>query len=233
MRHTAWFFYTFFRYFDDPAAQQRMIELTPQMSELIRKIQSAERGLVIAGIHLSNFDLAIQYFCQVIRKGFAAAPPLLALTLPFSTEAGEWQNDLRRRSGMQVIPTTPSFLRMAQGHLKSGGSILTGIDHPIADSTHLPRFFNRQAQLPLHHISLALKSQAPVVVVAAVLQPNGKYLLQATSEIEMQPGKNSHAALVSNGEQVLEAAAGFIRQAPTQWSIFQPVWPATKPLQAG
>jgi hypothetical protein len=34
---------------------------------------------------------------------------------------------------------------------------------------------------------------------------------------------------VNNAEKVLMVAEGFIRRAPQQWAIFQPVWPDLLP----
>jgi lauroyl/myristoyl acyltransferase len=41
----------------------------------------------------------------------------------------------------------------------------------------------------------------------------------------MEPDDDLHKEILKNAEPVLEVAAGYIRQAPTQWSMYYPLWP--------
>jgi hypothetical protein len=41
----------------------------------------------------------------------------------------------------------------------------------------------------------------------------------------MNRSEDRQKAILSNAEEVLKIAEGFILEAPEQWSIFQPVWP--------
>jgi KDO2-lipid IV(A) lauroyltransferase len=109
--------------------------------------------------------------------------------------------------------------------LKQGGVVATGIDRPVEDPQHRPIFFGRPACLPNHHIHLALKAHAPVILVACRQEVDGKFHLYASQPIEMDPNQNHTQELISNAEKVLAAAELIIRQSPQQWSIALPVWP--------
>jgi hypothetical protein len=46
-----------------------------------------------------------------------------------------------------------------------------------------------------------------------------------SGEIWMKQFQDRDKELLYNAEHVLETAADYIRQAPDQWNILQPVWP--------
>ena len=102
---------------------------------------------------------------------------------------------------------------------------MTGIDRPIPAPRVRPRFFGRPAALPMHHISLAVKARVPVMIIAPILQPDGKYHVLTSDLIEMDPHPDRATEEIRNAEKVLAIAERFIRQAPHQWSISLPVWP--------
>ena len=102
---------------------------------------------------------------------------------------------------------------------------MTGIDRPIADTRYRPRFFGRPASLPVVHVQLALKTNVPVYVVAAIMRPDHTYEIHTSEPIEMQRYKDRETELIENAETILKIAEDYIRMAPVQWSMFYPVWP--------
>ncbi len=155
------------------------------------------------------------------KLGFRA----LALGLPEIPGGYEWQNELRKSAGIEVVPTTHSTMRLAAQRLREGGIVMTAVDRPIEGSNTKPRFFGRPAPLPVHHVLLALKEDVPIMVATAILQPNGIYDILTSDPIEMRRGSNRRATLIENAEVVLAQVEEFIRLAPPQWSMFYPVWP--------
>jgi KDO2-lipid IV(A) lauroyltransferase len=210
---------------------QRLIVFSRQAEEMIVRTQRdpvsqhGSTGIVIVGIHLSNFDLVMQ----------AAGALGLSVQVLSAAQPGSgyrWQNELRRQRGLEITPASITAVRQAVERLRSGGSVLTGIDRPIFDSKHRPRFFGRPACLPVHHIYLALKAKAPIYLFASILSSDGVYRISASDPIKMRPYSDRETELLRNAEAVLEVAESFIRQAPQQWSMFFPVWPeALKELQ--
>jgi KDO2-lipid IV(A) lauroyltransferase len=208
-----------------------LIAFSQQAEEMIARTQQSpahtngRRGIVIVGIHLSNFDLALQ----------AAGTMGLNVQVLSAAQPGSgyrWQNELRRQSGLTITPASVKAVRQALERLQAGKSILTGIDRPIFESKFHPRFFGRPASLPLHHIYLALKAKAPIYLFAAMLDSDGVYRINASEPIQMRPYSNRDTELIRNAEAVLEVAECYIRRAPQQWSMFFPVWPnALKEIQ--
>src|SRR5688572_30436226 len=140
--------YELYHYVHYPEDTQRMIRLDPPARELIERPEFGDRGLVIVGVHLSSFDLILQSVCQ---QGFNP----MVLTIPNPQGGRQVEYEMRRRTGMNLIPTSVSALRQAVKHLERGGIVLTGMDRPVPNPKYCPRFFGHAAPLPIHPIYLA------------------------------------------------------------------------------
>ena len=211
-----------YHYMDDPEATRQLIALEPSFQDLAQRPEferrGRRRGLVIVGLHLSNFDLVLQWFC---RQGLKP----LVLTIPEPQGGRRMEYEIRRKAGMNLLPASTTALRQAIKHLQQGGVVVTGIDRPIPDPEIHPHFFGRPAALPVHHIFIATKACAPVIVAAAHLQKDEKYHVFASAPIEMDPYPDRYMGLLRNAEKVLAVAEDFIRRSPQQWSVPLPVWP--------
>lgn len=210
--------YNLYHYVQMPEATQRLIHLNPLAGELFERPEFAERGLVIVGLHLSGFDLILQSIC---RQGFKA----MILTIPHP-QGGRWiEYEMRKKTGMNLIPASVNTLRQAVKHLKQGGMVLTGIDRPVPRSKYRPRFFERPAALPIDYIYLASKAHVPVIIMAAIQQADGKYHVLRSEPIEMEVDSDRERGILRNAENVLNQAEVFIRLAPQQWNVPLPIWP--------
>lgn len=210
--------YLLYHHVQDPEATKHLIHLSASAREVVKRPEFAERGLVIVGLHLSGFDLILQSLC---RQGLKA----MILTIP-NPQGGRWiEYEMRKKTGMNVVPASFNALRQAVKHLEQGGMVLTGMDHPVSESKHHPKFFDQAASLPTHYISLASKARVPVVIMAAIYQADGKYHVLSSEPIEMEFDLDREKAILRNAEKVLRQAEGFIRLAPQQWNVPLPVWP--------
>jgi lauroyl/myristoyl acyltransferase len=218
LRNNARDIYNLYHYIQNPEAVKRMIVLNPLARELLERPEFADRGLVIVGLHLSNFDLILQ---SIFRQGFKA----MVLTIPDPQGGRRVEYEIRRRTGMNLIPASLGALRQAVNHLEQGGMVLTGIDRPVQHPKHRPRFFGCEASLPTHYVTLASKARVPIVVMAATQQADGKYHVMSSEPIEMEHDPDHGREILRNAEKVLKQAETFIRLAPQQWNVPLPVWP--------
>ncbi len=221
-RHWARCIFDLYHYIDHVESARHLIVLEPSFQELAQRPEferrGNRRGLVIAGLHLSNFDLILQWLC---RQGLKP----LVLTIPNPRGGRQMEYEIRKRTGMNLVPTSISGLRQAIRHLQQGGVVATGIDRPIPQPEALPRFFGRPAALPMHHIFLALKAHVPLIVAAVHFQKDERYHVLASDLMEMDPHSDAKITMLRNAEKVLAKAEEFIRQYPQQWSVPLPVWP--------
>ncbi len=207
-----------YHFIHDPEAMQRMIVFSQPVLEGLQRPAFAERGLMVVGLHFSNFDFVLQAGCL---KGLEA----MVLTIPDLPGGYRQQYEMRKRTGMNLVPASLTALRAAVEHLQAGGLLLTGMDRPDGVSGHRPVFFGRPALLPIHPISLAIRARVPVVVLATILEPDGKYHFLSSEPIEMDAYPDRHIEGVRNAEKILKIAEGYIRLAPQQWSMTLPLWP--------
>ena len=218
LRNNARDIYTLHHNFQNPKAIQRMIIMHPMERELVERPEFATRGLVIVGLHLSNFDLVLQSICQQGFKG-------MVLTIPNPQGGRRVEYEMRKKTGMNLVPASVPSLRQAVKHLERGGTVFTGLDRPVRDPKHYPKFFGHAASLPTHYIFLALKAHVPVVIMAAIQQADENYHVMSSEPIEMEHDSDQGREIVRNAERVLKQAETFIQMAPQQWNVPLPVWP--------
>jgi lauroyl/myristoyl acyltransferase len=176
------------------------------------------RGLLLVAIHACGSDLVTQVLS---RRGYRA----MWLTLPELRGGYRAHFEMRRRSGMQVYPTSTATLRQAVKYLQDGGVVGTGIDRPLPSPHRRPRFFGRPSSLPTFHIRLALQAQVPVAILAPLMQADGRYHVRLAASIQMLPDPDPESEILRNSERVLEVVEDLIRSDPTQWAMTLPVWP--------
>ena len=217
-RNTAYCLYDFYHHLNRYSEIEKRIRFRPESEALLNHRGEGKSGTVIVGIHLSNFDLVAR---EAAHRGLKAM--LLAYSNP--GKGYQWQNELRLRSGLDLVPASTEAIRQAIRRLKQGENVLTGIDRPIQNVKYHPTFFGRPANLPVHHIHLALAAASPVVVAAAIKRPGGIYDILVSEAIRMQKCADRDEEILLNAEKVLTVAEEMIHQAPEQWSMFFPVWP--------
>jgi phosphatidylinositol dimannoside acyltransferase len=218
LRYSAYSLFDLYHYNRDFVATRQRIVFDSSFDCIAHRSEFEPRGLMIAGLHLSNFDLVLQWLCKNRLKP-------LVLTIPDPRGGRQMEYEIRKQTGMNLFPASIGALRQALKHLQRGGMVLTGIDRPIENPEVCPRFFGQPAALPIHHIFLAIKARVPVIITATYLQPDGKYHVFASDPIEMDPYPNAIERTRRNAEKVLAVAEKFIERSPRQWSVPLPVWP--------
>lgn len=219
-RNSARAIFDLYHYIFNPKAMDRLIELDAKMQQLVQRPEFDQRGLVVVGLHICSFDLVLR---ALTLRGLR--PMILTLPDPQGSQRVEYE--MRRKTGMNLVPASFSALRQAIKYLQQGGVVLTGIDRPVPEPRCRPRFFGRPADLPAHHVYLAAKAHVPVMVMVTIQSPDGKNHLYTSDPIEMECHPDADTEMLRNAEKVLRVGEDFIRQAPTHWSISLPVWPET------
>lgn len=220
-QHTGRCLYDLYHNLNNPAAFERLVEFSPAMEGYIKLSQQGKQGVVFAAPHLSNFDFVGR---AVVMRGLSAQ----VLSIADPHRGYQWQNELRKKFGIEITPISTATLRQATARLEAGGSVITGIDRPFPGAKYEPRFFGRPAPVPVGHVRLALKAHVPVVVVTALMRPDGIYQILASDPISMQPDADHNDEILLNTEAVLKVVEAYISQAPHQWAMFYPVWPSVQ-----
>lgn len=210
--------YDYYHNLRNPDEILKRIHFDDGFEYLIARSKEGKKGLLGLLLHMGAYDLA----------GFAIAlrgmdPQILSYPNP---NAGyQYHNQLRIDRGLNVTPLSMTALHQASQFLKSGGTVITGVDRPWQNDNHNPRFFGETSNIPVTTIQLALRTKVPVSVIACIRQKEGHYILHGTEPISMDPKADREEELIYNTEKVLSLAEPFIRQWPEQWAMFYPVWP--------
>jgi lauroyl/myristoyl acyltransferase len=218
LRHTTRAFYLFFHYLDDSSWLRNFVFLDAELVKLNAASQLHQRGQILLGVHMCYFDIAM---VGLVHHGLKAT----ALSLPQATQMVEWQHELRRRSGLEIIPASMHNLRLVIERLRAGGTVATGVDRPMGEVKCNPEFFGHPSHAPVHYVQLALKTQVPVRMLVPVLKEDGCVHFLISQEIEMRRFSDRQEELLYNTQQVLKVAAEFISRYPRQWGMSWPVWP--------
>ena len=210
--------YNLYHSLDHPQEVWQRLCLSPLAEKFVKRPEFDGRGLMVVGIHLSSFD---SIMLSMVHQGAKA----MILTIPDPQGGRRAEYEMRRRTGMNIVPASRDAFRKAIRHLGMGGLVLTGIDRPVDNTRLQPQFFGQPAPLPTHHISLALRARVPVVLVAVIQQKDGRYSVLSSEPVEMEHHTDHDTAILKNAEKVLLEAENFIRLAPRQWNVPLPVWP--------
>ena len=210
--------YDFYRALSHPEIAREKVSFTPAFDRLVEECRKEQVATLLLIPHLSGFNLG---GLRLVQEGLR----YLTLVNPDTSKAYAWQNELRNRNGMEVEPFTIHALGLARERLKSGGTVLTGIDRPLENSKYAPRFFGYPSALPVAYVRLALKSAARVFVVGFTTLKDHTHLIDVSEQVQLVHYRDGAEELERNAEKVLQQAEVFIRRDPAQWMMFTPVWP--------
>jgi KDO2-lipid IV(A) lauroyltransferase len=216
--HAAECYVDLFRHMHDPDAVERLVKFSPRAYSLLEYSQQGESGMVVVGAHMSNFDLVMR---AIAFKGVRA----LALSYALPPSGYELQNEMRLQTGIEITPIDRASLRKAHKRLLEGGMVFTGVDRPVPGNLQPLPFYGAPAQLPTGHIRMALNANVPVLVLSSRQLEDGTYYVDTSELIPMKAYPNRSIAVRRNAVEVLGIVADFIRQEPTQWLMYFPVWP--------
>jgi phosphatidylinositol dimannoside acyltransferase len=112
--NTGYFLYDLYHHLDRPEALRSKVKFSPEFLELIARNQETRQGILFVVPHLSNVDLVGH---AIGLSGFN----FQVLSYPQPPGGYLWQNELRRRVGLNITPMSISALRQAGEHLRQGG----------------------------------------------------------------------------------------------------------------
>ena len=218
VQNTANCIYDYYHNIRKPKSTMNMVDFSPNFQEYLSRIETGKEGILFVAPHLSNFDLSM-------RAAALSGLNIQALSYPEPPSGYRIQNKIRREVGIDATPISASSTHQAIERLRNGGAVMTGVDRPYEKAKHKPLFFGRPALLSDFHVRIALRVNIPVIVIAAKNLPEHKYIIQASEPIPMKKFNDREKEHIYNLEAVLEVVADYIKQAPSEWSMFYPVWP--------
>ena len=187
------------------------------MLETIDEILEEGGGMLYVGAHTIGLDHLLIYF-----GGLDYHTQVLAY--PEVMPSYQAQNDLRRSFGLNIAPVSYQSLRAAITYLREGGVVVTAADRPDESGIFM-EFFGKQAWLPVGHVRLALKTNAPIMVGVTYSIEPGRYRAKSLGVIRPEQFEGREDPEREIAQQVIQRIEGFIREHPDEWWMFHRVWP--------
>lgn len=205
-------------------AVERVILDAPS-ARLWDEARAMGRGVVIAGTHTGNWDLAA---CAM-----AARCDLLVVTKRLSVPWLDrfWQST-RARRGVRFAQAQGAFAA-ARRTLASGGAVVLMIDQVPLRRRHgiEVEFLGRPALVDRSAAALAAASGAPLVVAAARRDESGQQVLHVLQLLVPQ-GTAGRSWIDSTTAAATGALDRFVRAYPDQWLWLHRRWAAPRPARA-
>jgi KDO2-lipid IV(A) lauroyltransferase len=211
-------YYDFYHVIGDPPATiTNYVNIPDRLRNEIDKIQASGRGVQLAGIHLSNFDLGSICLSAVGLEiqGLSAANP---------NQGYQFQNELRKKYGFMTTPIDPKTLREAIRNLKNGKIVATGLDWPQHDETELTKVFGKPAYVPLATARLAMMTNAVTIIIAFYKDSRPKYQMHMSEPMDVIRTGNKQEEIRLNTSQYMKYFEKFVSQHPDQWMMFHKFW---------
>ncbi len=209
--------FEYFYYYRHRDELESAYTLSTEAREMFFEDGSKGEALLFMGPHLGNFDLLTSI---VAACGINA----LVLAVPSPNEAYKAQNKLRAEQGLNVMPMSLNAFRVARKVLTDKGVVITGLDRPSDDPKlrRMPLFFGQPSRLPTFYEKLAVDSGAKIRIGAAIRQADGTYHVLASQPIYLTAEDEAEDGNIMKITAVIEP---WIKEYPTQWAIFKPLWP--------
>jgi len=217
--HAGQTYYDFFHAIGQPPEMlARAVHIPESLLMHINSGMARGRGVLLLGMHMSNFDLVM------LTLGAHGLPgQVLTVADP---QAGFYVlNRLRVKAGFEVTPITPESLRAAVRRLRRGGLVITAGDRPVLEDRQLITFFGRPAYLPLGPARLAMMSEATILMGGCHYDSHDGYVVDVTGPIEMVRTGDWRRDMVANTSRLATVLEGYVRAHPEQWMMFYPLWP--------
>jgi len=193
------------------------VAIEPRSEALWSQARAAGRGVVVAGSHTGNWDLAA---CAMARRG-----ELLVVTKRLSVASLDrfWQ-DTRARLGLRLAPPQGALAK-GLAILRSGGAVAMMIDQAPGSVRHAvpTRFLGRPAWADRSPAALAALAGAPLVVAACRRNRSGGHELRVL-DVRWPPPRPARAWIDDTTAAATRALDAFVRAHPGQWLWLHRRW---------
>ena len=195
-------------------------------AEALRAALAQGRGVVVISAHLGNWELLAQATAK-------AGLPLNVVAKPtYDPRLTAWLDAERRRFGLRVLwrrGRAGAAACLAVLRRREILALLIDQDTDVA-GVHAP-FFGRQAHTPSAAAALALKLDAPVLLLYAVRTPGGHRFVAEPIDVAAATAgvapERAIWALTCAFNRAIEAA---VRRLPEQWVWLHRRWRRATPL---
>lgn len=181
------------------------------------QVQADGRGIIAVSGHIGSIDIFAGAYAQLGIPTFGLADDTAY------PELFELLNRQRTRWGVTIIPWRN--LREIFKVMRKPAVLGMVVDWGYRPDDLPVRLFGAWTTLPAGPATLAAKTKATILPVAARRQADGTYIPIALDAIRVPDAKP--ATLLAATQRIADALERLVAPAPDQWFTFKPMWPAT------
>lgn len=178
---------------------------------------AAGRGAVVFLPHLGNWEVA-----GLVARHIGVTVVAVAEALG-NRRITEWFTRQRGAFGIEIVLTDSSDVAATLRRALNEEKVVALLaDRDLSGRGVGVRFFGEETTLPAGPVSLALRTGAPLIPVGTYFREGGGHRVVVREPLALS---GDVAEGVAGMGAVLEE---LIREAPTQWHLFQPNWPSDR-----
>ena len=175
------------------------------------------RGAVLALPHYGSWDMIGGWVGHNYPSFWAVAEQLKPRPMY------DFHTELRRRMGIRIIPLGEGTVDEVIKVLTGNGMVCLLSDRLIAGSGVEVEFFGERIQMPIGPALLAVKL-GTALIPCLTIRKGGRYHGYVGPPLEVEVSGDTRRDVQVNTQKLARVFEGFIREDPTQWHMFQPIF---------
>ncbi len=176
-----------------------------------------ERGIVLALPHYGSWDMIGGWVGHNYPSFWAVAEQLKPLPMY------EFHTELRRRMGIRIIPLAENTVEKVIEVLLGNGMVCLLSDRLIAGSGVEVEFFGERIMMPIGPALLGVKL-GTAVIPCLTIRKGDWYHGYVGPPLDIEVTGDTRRDVQSNTQKLARVFEDFIREDPTQWHMFQPIF---------
>ncbi len=191
--------------------------VVPHGVEWFDKCLEKGKGVVLALPHYGSWDLIGGWVGHKYPSFWAVAEVLKPRPMY------EFHTELRRRMGIRIIPLGENTVEKVIEVLTQNGMVCLLSDRLIAGSGVEVEFFGEKIMMPIGPALLAVKL-GTAILPCLTIKRDGAYHGHVGPPLEVEVTGDTRRDVQVNTQKLAKVLEGFIREDPTQWHMFQPIF---------
>ncbi len=191
-----------------------------QGKEHIDQALTRNKGVIAVTAHLGNFPLMC-YFLS--KRGYRVNIVMRPMRDAY---AGRYFEDLRRRSGINIIYSYPrkECVSAILNALRRNEIVVILMDQNFGTGGVWVRFFGKLAATPVGPFILSRRSGAALVPLYMPMVSAGRHCIRILPEFIPETAEDERQALLFNAVRMTRIIEDWIRQTPWQWPWIHRRW---------
>ncbi len=191
--------------------------VVPHGVEWFDECLSRGRGVILALPHYGSWDIQGGWVGHNYQNLWAVAEVLKPRPMY------EFHTELRRRMKIGIIPLGENTVEEVIKVLSGNGMVCLLSDRLVAGSGVEVEFFGEHIEMPIGPALLGVKL-GTAVLPCLTIRRDGRYHGHVGPPLEIEVTGDTRHDVQVNTQKLARVFEDFIRQDPTQWHMFQPIF---------